>query len=162
MKAGWHRIYKPRLITRPRPHHDISKEHGLVDCGETSLRLFSSFMPIATYIYLEIFAKIFGAGDTHVDFKHLASEAVHNAAMNKKFQAEYTQLSQMPLTLYLTNDATDNWQFDLGTVGLHGLSCFYLYEGVNFVRFFLLFKIILSNSHFTISSSRPYRQAERY
>ncbi len=55
LRAGWQYIKRPRVITPPRPKRVISKEKGLVDCGEVSLRLFGFFMPIGTQVYLKIF-----------------------------------------------------------------------------------------------------------
>lgn len=138
LKAGWHRIFKPRVISRPKPYKVISEEYGLTNCADTSLRLMSLYMPISTHIYLTIFTEIFGLGNAYTDLKHVAAEAVHEAAKAPAFRDEYADLAQNPLTLYLTNDAFDNWQYDLGSVGSHGLSCLYYFEGINFVRFFVV------------------------
>ena len=114
---------------------------------------------MGTQIYLKIFSALFGEGNPNVNFKALANEAVHDFVKdNAAAKEEYNKLSQEPLTLYLTNDASDNWSFDFGHVRSHGLSRLYYEEAINFVRCFLF-----ANYHpkLTILFSRARKPEEK-
>lgn len=109
------------------------------DMEKHSIALFALFMPLASRIYLEIFSALFGEGQSSIDFKSIASQALRDCAQDVAgFKAAYTFHRDHPLVLHLTGNMSDAWDFSLGSITTHGLSRLLYKEGTTYVRYFVV------------------------
>lgn len=99
-------------------------------------------MPVASRVYLYLFSAIFGDGQSAVNLKSLADDAVYDSANElKAFKKSYNSQRNTALPLYLTGFKSDSWDFHLGSVRAHGLSGFLDKEGINLVGYFVVYRI---------------------
>ncbi|KJA23422.1 hypothetical protein HYPSUDRAFT_201439 [Hypholoma sublateritium FD-334 SS-4] len=134
-KADWHRQFQQRIIRRPKPNLKL-KLDGIQmtnsKMAEQATHVFSIFMPIASRVYLELFSALFGEGQSAIDCKTIASNALTDCLLLPDFKKKYAKLSTNPLVLHLTGYMRDSWKFDLGSITSHGLSCLLYREATTY------------------------------